>query len=71
VNKKGGYNSKNALEICFYFAFFAVLSAYPFPFIPVYYIAVAFLWLLLFFGGTLMPTLTGHSLLKLLLISKF
>ena len=59
MNKKGGYNSMNALKICFYFALFAVFSAYPFPFIPDYYVAVTFLWLLLFFGGAVMPTLTG------------
>ena len=59
VNRQGGYNSENALKICVHFGLCAVICAYPFPFIPFYIIAVIFLWFLLFFGGALMPTLTG------------
>lgn len=60
VNKVGGYNSKSALKVCVKFGALAAICAYPFPFVPFYFFAVTLLWFLLFFGGALMPSLTGN-----------
>jgi hypothetical protein len=40
-------------------AFFAVLACLPIPFIDDFYICISILWVLLFFGGFMLPILTG------------
>jgi MFS family permease len=55
----GGYTNKKALTLCFFISLFACLSALPIPWINSLVGVVICLWLLLFFGGFIMPNLTG------------
>jgi hypothetical protein len=61
VHKIGGYESKYTLLICLLFAILASAAAIPI----VFYDSVIFfdinLWLVLFFGGCLLPALTGNN----------
>lgn len=43
-------------------AIFCVTSAIPIPFITNYWLFVGLLWFLLFFGGYMMPSLSGIML---------
>ena len=43
-------------------AVFCVLSAVPIPFVDNYWLFVSLLWFLLFFGGYMMPSLSGIML---------
>jgi len=55
----GGYTNKRALTLCFFVALLACLSALPIPFVNSLVGVIIFLWLVLFFGGFIMPNLTG------------
>ena len=55
----GGYTNKRALTVCFFVATLASLSAIPIPFFDMLSEVILFLWLVLFFGGFIMPNLTG------------
>ena len=58
----GGFRSKKALMMTQLMSFLCVLSALPIPFIDNFWIFVILLWLLLFFGGYMMPSLSGIML---------
>ena len=58
----GGYNSKSALYLALIIATLCLCSASPIAFIDNYYLFIALLWLLLFFGGSILPCLTGIML---------
>mmetsp|Transcript_23060 Transcript_23060/g.35688 ORF Transcript_23060/g.35688 Transcript_23060/m.35688 type:complete len:141 (-) Transcript_23060:160-582(-) len=58
----GGYNSKKSLIVtCILAALCFVVSA-PVPFIDNYYIFSGLLWMLLFSGGFILPSMTGIML---------
>ena len=59
VHRQGGYTSEHALKICLILSWCAAIFACPFPFVKIYPVSVGMMWCLLFFGGSLMPTLTG------------
>merc|ERR1712086_921242 len=58
----GGYNSKHALYLSMLVSTLCVLSAAPIPFISNFPVFVALLWFLLFFGGAILPCMTGIML---------
>ena len=58
----GGFRSKKALMMTQLISFLCVLSAIPIPFIDNFWVFVSLLWLLLFFGGYMMPSLSGIML---------
>lgn len=55
----GGYNNVAAQKLQVYMAFFAVVCAVPVPFVNSFYMVAILLWGLLFFGGFVLPTITG------------
>lgn len=55
----GGYTNKRALTLCFFMALMASLCALPIPIFDNLICVIVFLWLVLFFGGFIMPNLTG------------
>ena len=55
----GGYTNKRALDACFKIAILAALSGAFLPLFDVPWIFVISMWLLLFFGGSVTPGLTG------------
>lgn len=59
VNARGGYTDPRAIKITLVYGLLAALFGIPFPFIPDYLTACVFLWMLLFFGGALMPCIIG------------
>ena len=61
VHKLGGYTSKNAFKLCLAMGFMAALVGTPIPFVDSFALFTIFLWLLLFFGGFIMPSLTGKE----------
>ena len=63
MHRQGGYTSQHALKICVKLSIFAAFFACPIPFVTIYPVSVGMMWLLLFFGGSLMPTLTGFFMI--------
>lgn len=63
VDFVGGYKGLNqrilALEICSGLGLFAFLCAIPITFVNNLYYAVILLWLVLFFGGSILPACSG------------
>ena len=53
------YTHPNAIKITTTYGLLASVFGIPFPFISNYYIAIILLWLVLFFGGALMPCIIG------------
>lgn len=64
IHKCGGYSSPKALKMCSLFAVGALLSSLPVPFIDSYFPFQLCLWLLLFFGGFIVPSATGILLVS-------
>ena len=58
----GGYNSKKSLQICLVVALMCLGSAIPTPFVNNFPLFVVLLWFLLFFGGAILPCMTGIML---------
>ena len=58
----GGYQTKKSILLTLCFGSLAFVSAAPIPFIPNYPAFLVFLWLLMFFGGAILPSLTGIML---------
>ena len=58
----GGYNSKSALILSLAVSMMCLGSAAPIPFLNNFEAFVGLLWLLLFFGGSILPCLTGIML---------
>ena len=59
VNKRGGYENPKTVYILFIFSILVIGSALSLPFTDNFYIAASLLWSILFFGGAMMPGLTG------------
>ena len=55
----GGYTNKKALDACFKISIIAGICGLFLPLINYAFIFVIFMWLLLFFGGSITPGLTG------------
>jgi len=55
----GGYTGKHALQYCLVVAILGTVVAMPIPYFDSLWIIIPLLWLLFFFGGALLPTLTG------------
>ncbi|KAL4500428.1 hypothetical protein ABPG72_003379 [Tetrahymena utriculariae] len=67
LEKVGGYAGKNAINLCLFNGVLASCCAIPIPFTNRYEVVLILLWLLFFFGGSLMPAVTGimlHSIPK-------
>ena len=67
VDKMGGYKedgmaTANTLLTCNIFGLGAILCAIPAAFVPSFVGCVCLIWLILFFGGALLPALTGVCL---------
>jgi predicted MFS family arabinose efflux permease len=59
IQQLGGYTSKVALQTCFRISILAAAAGMFLPLVNNYYLFVALMWLLLFFGGSIVPGLTG------------
>lgn len=55
----GGYTNRRALYLCFVVSLCASASCLPVPLMNHILGVIIFLWLVLFFGGFIMPNLTG------------
>lgn len=58
----GGYNSEKALNLTCIIAVFCLICAVPIPFIDNFFVVSGLLWFLLFFGGSILPCMTGIML---------
>jgi MFS transporter, Spinster family, sphingosine-1-phosphate transporter len=58
----GGYTSKLVLKTALYVALSCAIVAIPIPFISNFILFCILLWFLLFFGGSVLPCLTGIML---------
>jgi hypothetical protein len=59
INLRGGYENAKTIYLVFIFASVGLGCAVIIPFINGFYVAVILLWIVLFFGGAMMPGLTG------------
>jgi sugar phosphate permease len=62
ITKFGGYTTKSSIITALVFATCTLVSAIPIPFLSSYWPFVLCLWFLLFFGGAILPVLTGIML---------
>jgi len=58
----GGYNTKKAVYLVCLIGFLCLCVSVPVPFLSTKYPVYALIWLLLFFGAFLLPTITGMML---------
>ena len=59
VDYLGGYSNKNSLVFCFIFSILSIIPATLLPLVNSYYLYAIFLWILLFCGSCILPTLQG------------
>ena len=59
VNFTGGYNDKKSYTLCLFLSIFCVINAIIIPFCKCVQYFILFTWFALFYGGALMPILTG------------
>jgi len=59
IQRMGGYTDPKALDACYYISILALLSGILIPFLDNIPLFVVLIWLLLFFGGSIVPGLTG------------
>lgn len=59
INKRGGYDNPTTVYVVFVFAAVGIGCAVAIPFVNDFYVAAILLWIVLFFGGAMMPGLTG------------
>jgi hypothetical protein len=62
TTKLGGYNTLKAQYMCCFMGICAVISALPIPFFTNFHAFATFIWFLLFFGGFILPPMTGIML---------
>jgi MFS family permease len=62
LDRLGGYTGKSALDFCLICGTLASLSALPVPFLNHFMTICVLLWLVMFFGGALMPAVIGIML---------
>jgi len=59
TTRLGGYNTMKSFKVIRIVGVLAVCCALPIPFLPSFPYVAVFFWLLLFFGGSILPSLTG------------
>jgi hypothetical protein len=59
ISRIGGYESKHSILVCFIFAIFAGAFSIPVPVVDDLFSFTGYLWLVLFFGGAIVPPMTG------------
>ena len=59
ISKLGGYNDIRAQKSLMVMGGFAVLAALPIPFLDTFWVFGICIWVLLFFGGAIVPPLIG------------
>lgn len=59
VDKLGGYSKKQALFFCLFFSLLSVIPAVPLPLVNNLYAYGPLLWVMIFFGSALIPSLQG------------
>jgi MFS family permease len=59
IDNLGGYTDKRALQTCFHFSVVSGCCGIPLPFVNSFWLFVLLMWFTLFFGGSIMPGLTG------------
>lgn len=59
INRKGGYENPTTIFYVFVFASIGIGAAVVIPFVDNFYLITSLLWIVLFFGGAMMPGLTG------------
>jgi len=59
LSKRGGYDNPKSVYYVFAFSAIGIGSACVIPFVDNFYWVAAALWIVLFFGGAMMPGLTG------------
>lgn len=59
THKLGGYQDPKSFSAVILVGFLTTLVGTPIPFVDQYYMITPLLWFLLFFGGFMMPALTG------------
>lgn len=57
--KTGGYEAKHSILVCFVFGLLAGIAAIPVPITNDIFYFTLYLWLVLFFGGAILPNLIG------------
>ncbi len=62
IQQLGGYTKNSALEACFKISILAALSGVLLPLIDFFPLFIILMWLLLFFGASIVPGLTGIML---------
>ena len=62
INTLGGYEKKNAMVFCLISGSFAAFFAIFVPLTRNIHLFIFFLWLVLFFGGAIVPTMTGITI---------
>jgi hypothetical protein len=62
ISQLGGYTNVKAIETCFKISILAAASGVLLPLLNNYFLFVVLMWLLLFFGGSIVPGLTGIML---------
>lgn len=65
IEKVGGYSNRNAIIICFYVSILSGCCGIPLPFLSNYKAFTGLMWFTLFFGGFIMPGLTGVLLFSI------
>lgn len=65
ISQAGGYTNKAAIETCFHVGCIAAVVAILVPMFDTFVVFVLLVWLLLFFGGSIVPGLTGIMLTSL------
>ncbi len=64
IQRIGGYNDDKAIEVCLKLGYAGLLVSIPIPIVNSLSLFVLFIWLLLFFGGAIVPGLTGNISIK-------
>jgi MFS family permease len=62
ITSMGGYNNPKSFTLCVVVASLGMFTALPIPFLTSKYLTYSLIWLLLFNGAFLVPTLTGIML---------
>lgn len=58
----GGYDKPEALYACVGYSLIGTLSGLPIPFLNTFWPVVVLIWIQLFFGGAMVPPVTGIML---------
>ena len=65
IQSVGGYTNTEAINICLKYGIVAACCGIFTPYIDVFFFFIVFIWLLLFFGASIVPGLTGIMLSSL------